>query len=150
MLGAVEQDDRLDEAGVDAVRPPHRARLGCLRRRVAAGFKRPPALPSGMSDDPASNPVDPRVVDLGEPVFDADGNQLGTVRGFDEDGIYVTTREGIEALSMAHEHPGPRFGEAELLWRCSACGEMGDLEAFPDACPNCGAPREQLYYWTED
>ncbi len=101
---------------------------------------------SSMSHDP----VDSRVLDLGEPVFDADGNELGTVRGFDEDGIYVTTREGIQALSVAHEHPGPEFGEAELLWRCTECGEMGDLEAFPESCPNCGAEREKLYYWTED
>ncbi|WP_224334212.1 DUF7130 family rubredoxin-like protein [Haloprofundus halobius] len=42
------------------------------------------------------------------------------------------------------------FGEAYLVWRCHRCSETGDLEAFPDACSGCGAPREELYYWTED
>ncbi|WP_117594691.1 DUF7130 family rubredoxin-like protein [Haloprofundus halophilus] len=42
------------------------------------------------------------------------------------------------------------FGEAYLVWRCHRCGETGDLEAFPVACSNCDAPREELYYWTED
>lgn len=92
----------------------------------------------------------PRQIDPGETVYDADGNALGTVRGFDEHGVYVTTREGVEALSIAHERAGHEFGEAELLWRCSQCGAVGPIESFPDACRDCGAPREQLYYWIED
>ena len=101
-----------------------------------------------MSDDdpPEDNP---RVM-AGEPIFDAQGRKLGTVRGFDEDGFYVTTLAGIESLSVEHERSGHDFGEAELMWRCSECGEMGDIERIPDSCPNCGAPREALYYWTED
>ena len=98
-----------------------------------------------MSQDP-----DPRVVDIGEPVFDREGNHLGTIRGFNEDGLFVTTREGIEALSIEHERAGHEFGQAELMWRCSDCGAVGDLAAFPDACPDCGSPREHLYYWIED
>lgn len=93
---------------------------------------------------------DPTVVDIGEPVFDAEGNELGTVRGFDEDGLFVTTRDGIESLSVAHGRAGGAFGEAELVWRCSSCGAVGDLESLPEACPECGAPREHLYYWIED
>ena len=92
----------------------------------------------------------PRRVGPGERVFDADGHELGTVRGLDEHGLYVTTREGVEALSVSHVRAGHEFGEAELLWRCSACGAVGPIEAFPDACPDCDAPREELYYWTED
>ncbi|XVH32309.1 DUF7130 family rubredoxin-like protein [Haloferacaceae archaeon DSL9] len=42
------------------------------------------------------------------------------------------------------------WGEAYLMWRCGVCGEMGDLEAFPLACPDCAAPREELAYWIED
>ncbi|KTG09239.1 hypothetical protein AUR64_15730 [Haloprofundus marisrubri] len=42
------------------------------------------------------------------------------------------------------------LAEAYLVWRCYRCGETGDLEAFPVACSNCDAPREDLYYWTED
>lgn len=98
----------------------------------------------GMANDT------PNGVGLGDRVFDADGNELGTVRGFDEDGVYVTTREGIEALSIGHERAGHEFGSAELLWRCSDCGAVGPIEEFPDGCPNCGAVKERLYYWTED
>jgi hypothetical protein len=90
-------------------------------------------------------------VGLGATVYTEDGRELGTVRGFDEDGFFVTTREGIDALSVEHERVGHEFGEGFLMWRCSECGEMGDLEdGVPDACPSCGAEREALYYWTED
>jgi hypothetical protein len=93
--------------------------------------------------------ADPPVT-IGTTVYTEDGDALGTVRGFDEDGFFVTTRDGIEALSVEHERAGHGFGEAELMWRCSQCGAMGDIDAMPDACPDCGAPREDLYYWTED
>lgn len=37
------------------------------------------------------------------------------------------------------------------MWRCDSCGEMGELgDALPDGCPECGAPREELFYWEED
>jgi len=26
---------------------------------------------------------------------------------------------------------------------------MGEIEGIPDECPNCGAPKEEIYYWTE-
>ena len=87
---------------------------------------------------------------VGQTVYDDEGTKLGTVRGFDEDGFFVTTREDIEALSVEHERAGHEFGEAELVWRCSQCGEVGDLGDLPDECPDCGAPREDLYYWIED
>ena len=87
---------------------------------------------------------------VGKTVYDDDGTELGTVRGFDEDGFFVTTRDGIAALSIEHERAGHAFGEAELVWRCSQCGAIGDLESWPAACPDCDAPREDLYYWTED
>lgn len=89
--------------------------------------------------------------DLGTAVYDGDGRQLGTIRGFDEEGFYVTLREGLEALSVHHVRSSPDFGEAELMWRCLNCGEMGDLSTeLPERCPNCGVDREELYYWTED
>lgn len=91
----------------------------------------------------------PRVM-AGETVYDEAGRALGTVRGFDEHGFFVTTRDGIESMSVAHERSGHELGEAELVWRCVECGEVGDIEAIPETCPNCGAPKEALYYWTED
>lgn len=89
-------------------------------------------------------------VSIGATVYDGDGTRIGTVRGFDEKGFYVTAKEGIRGLSVTHEHTIPEMGEAQLMWRCSACGEVGDVEDIPASCPACGAPREDLYYWTED
>jgi hypothetical protein len=88
-------------------------------------------------------------VGFGQSIYDDDGNRLGTVRGFDEHGFYVTTDDGVEALSSEHTATGAA-GEAELMWRCWACGEMGDVTEMPEACPACGADREDLYYWIED
>ena len=100
-----------------------------------------------MSD--SSGEMEPTRVSFGQTIYDDDGNALGSIRGFDEHGFYVTTMDGIEALSSEHVSSGVA-GEAELMWRCWECGEMGDIEAIPDECPACGAPREEIYYWTED
>lgn len=89
---------------------------------------------------------DSPTVAIGETVYDEDGE----VRGFQEGAFVVSTGDGVEALSVEHERAGHEFGGAELVWRCSECGALGDVEAVPDACPDCGAPREYLYYWTED
>ena len=90
-------------------------------------------------------------LDLGQTVYDEDGESLGKIRGFERGGFFVTTREGIEGLSVEHARSGHEYGEAELMWRCTNCGEMGDIEdGLPDNCPNCGVEKEQLYYWTED
>lgn len=90
-------------------------------------------------------------LDFGTKIFDSDGRKLGTIRGFDEDGFYVTFREGIEGMSTEHVRTTGSFGEAELMWRCWNCGELGKLSGdIPDGCPSCGADKEDLYYWTED
>jgi hypothetical protein len=88
-------------------------------------------------------------VGLGQTVFDEDGTALGTVRGFDEHGFYVTTDEGIEAMSAEHVTTS-HAGEAELMWRCWECGEMGKIDEIPEVCPSCGAESEAIYYWIED
>jgi rubrerythrin len=88
---------------------------------------------------------------FGQTVYDDEGNELGRIRGFDEHGFYVTLDEGIPGLSEEHIVAGHEFGQAELMWRCWECGEMDDLDDdLPEACPSCGAPKEDLYYWTED
>ena len=88
---------------------------------------------------------------LGATVYDDNGDPLGTIRGLEEGGFFVTTREGVESLSVEHARSGHDFGEAELMWRCMVCGEMGEIsEGLPDTCPNCGAEKEALMYWTED
>jgi len=86
---------------------------------------------------------------FGQAIYDEDGTRLGTIRGFDEHGFYVSTDDGIEALSAEHIATGAA-AEAELMWRCWECGEMGDIDEIPDTCPSCGAERESIYYWTED
>ncbi|MEF8800884.1 MAG: hypothetical protein V5A38_07235 [Halolamina sp.] len=83
-------------------------------------------------------------------VDDENGEVLGEIRGRRADGPAVTTREGIDALSIEHERAGHEFGEAELLWRGVDCGKLGDIGDIPDQCPACGADRMALYYWTVD
>ena len=90
-------------------------------------------------------------LDLGQTVYDEEGTALGEIRGFESSGFFVTTREGVESLSIEHARSGHDFGEAELMWRCTNCGEMGEIDdGLPEECPNCGEPKEALMYWTED
>ncbi len=63
------------------------------------------------------------------------------------------TRSGVipRGVSVRNERLAAKdFGEAYLVWRCIDCGATGDLEAFPTACTDCGAAREELYYYLED
>ena len=88
---------------------------------------------------------------FGETLYTEDGEAVGTIRGIDSGGVFVSTREGIESMSIEHARSGHDFGWAHLMWRCTECGEMGEIdEDLPDTCPNCDARREQLMYWTED
>jgi len=88
---------------------------------------------------------------FGQTLYDDAGEPVGTVRGMEQGGVFLTTRAGVESMSVEHARSGHAFGEAELMWRCTNCGEMGQLEdSLPETCPNCGVPREQLMYWTED
>lgn len=90
-------------------------------------------------------------VALGERVFNKEGEVLGQVRGYEAGGFFVTTRDGIEGLSIEHSRSGHDFGEAHLMWRCMNCGEMGEIdEGLPEECPNCGIEKEELMWWTED
>lgn len=107
---------------------------------------------SGRGETP-DDEIDAGVLELsfGEVLYNEEGEAVGTVRGMEEGGVFVSTRGGIEALSVEHARSGHDFGNAELVWRCMACGEVGHIrDDVPDACPNCGAAREELMYWTED
>jgi len=86
-------------------------------------------------------------VELGATIYDENGNELGTVQGFDEHGFYVIVADGIRLPSDTS--PGSDATEA-VMWRCWECGEMGQIADLPEECPDCGAPKEQLYYWQED
>jgi hypothetical protein len=90
-------------------------------------------------------------VSIGMTLYTEDGRTVGTVRGIEEGGVFVSMREGAEALSIEHARTGQAFGEGELMWRCMNCGEMGEIdEGLPDTCPDCGVAKEELMYWTED
>jgi hypothetical protein len=92
---------------------------------------------------------DPDTLAFGQAVYDDDGTRLGTIRGFDEHGFHVSTDDGIEALSSEHIASG-LGGEAQLMWQCYECGAMGDIEAIPDMCPDCGASKESIFYYVDD
>ncbi|QLG64223.1 DUF7130 family rubredoxin-like protein [Halorarum salinum] len=88
---------------------------------------------------------------FGQTLYTEDGEPVGTIRGIEEGGLFLSTRDGVESLSIEHARSGQAFGEAELMWRCMNCGEMGEIDdGLPDGCPNCGIERESLMYWTED
>jgi|SRR6056297_1470559 len=89
-------------------------------------------------------------VSLGVPIYNEDGTRLGTVRGFDDEGFYVTLAEDAVAEETGRMQAGGQTGEMDLMWRCWQCGEIGKIAEIPDSCPSCDAPREDIYYWTED
>lgn len=87
---------------------------------------------------------------IGEPVFDANGNKLGRVRGLDRAGFYVrgdSSARSSEPVTSIRDITGTAY----VMWRCWNCGEMGRIEGeLPESCPSCDGPREDLYYWAED
>lgn len=104
----------------------------------------------GENPEEALDPSDDGIA-LGRVVYDEDGNSLGRIRGVEAGGFFVSIREGYASFTSEHAHAGGRFGEAELMWRCTECGEMGEIDAgLPENCPNCDTIRENLMYWTED
>lgn len=89
-------------------------------------------------------------VEIGERVYDEEGNELGSVRGLDRAGFYVLVGGHADELAPITDIRDIT-GTAYVMWRCWECGEMGKIEeSLPEHCPNCGAAREELYYWAED
>lgn len=112
---------------------------------------------SGRGERPAEDDDDIEAeetaesVTVGETVYNETGEPLGRIRGYEEGGFFVSTREGMEALSIEHARSGHDFGEAHLMWRCRNCGEMGAIDdGMPERCPSCGVEKEHLMWWTED
>jgi hypothetical protein len=50
------------------------------------------------------------------------GTPIGTICGFNEGGLFVTTPEGAEQLSIEYARSGHEFGTAGLMWRCTGVG----------------------------
>lgn len=88
-------------------------------------------------------------IEPGELVYDNNSELVGRVSGLTDTGFEVETMASDE--SEVEEVPGQEFGEGYLMWRCAECGEMEELEdGLPEACPNCGAPREAISAVEED
>jgi rubrerythrin len=102
------------------------------------------------SDAPAATESEFEGITHGQPVFDEDGNKLGSVRGFDDAGFYVVAADEYRRSTV--EHSRDIFGKEFVMWRCWECGAMGQIEGaeLPGACPDCDAAKEELYYWAED
>jgi ABC-type ATPase with predicted acetyltransferase domain len=97
------------------------------------------------------SPIRPRekILRPGQRLYDSTGREIGIIRAITESGIEASVYTDIDTLSLKHA-PGADAGEGYLLWRCSECGELGDLERIPDECPGCGKGREHLYAYLED
>lgn len=94
---------------------------------------------------PDEAPVEP-----GESVYDDSGSVIGRVSAITDAGFEVEPADQSEG-EAEEEIPGKEFGEGYLMWRCTECGEMGELDdGLPDSCPNCGAPEEALAATRED
>lgn len=88
-------------------------------------------------------------VEIGETIYNEDGDPLGSVRGIDSSGFYVLAPDDAPTTPVTEARG--LTGRDYIMWRCWECGEMGKIEnSLPAACPECGAPREELYYWAED
>ncbi|WP_336136650.1 DUF7130 family rubredoxin-like protein [Natronomonas amylolytica] len=88
-------------------------------------------------------------IEPGELVYDSDRRLVGRVSGLTDDGFEAEKITPDE--SEVEELPGQEFGEGFLMWRCTECGEMDELdEGMPETCPNCGAPEEAISAIEED
>jgi hypothetical protein len=87
-------------------------------------------------------------IEIGSEVYDENGESIGVVRGFDPLGVVVSADSEVGIDGVVSADPSV-VGETDLLWRCSSCGEIGKLDEMPDGCPSCGAPKTDLYYWSE-
>ncbi|MDS0259860.1 hypothetical protein NDI56_10695 [Haloarcula sp. S1CR25-12] len=95
-------------------------------------------------------------VQRNEEIYNDDGVLVGIVGDATEEGFRVetvadATVEHGDAATTDEETPGQEFGEGYIMWRCTECGEMGELDdGLPAECPNCGAPKEALATQRED
>jgi len=87
-------------------------------------------------------------LEIGAEVYDEDGEPIGKVRGFDPNGVVVSANDGTGIGGVVSTDPSV-VGVSDPLWRCSGCGEVGEVDEMPDGCPSCGAPKTDLYYWSE-
>jgi len=82
-------------------------------------------------------------------MYDRHGRPVARITGMTDRGYEI---EAIDASDADGEAiPGQDFGEGYLMWRCTECGEMGELDdGMPSSCPECGAKKEALTGVVED
>jgi rubrerythrin len=90
-----------------------------------------------------------RVLKPGQRVYDEAGQVIGVIQAITDIGVEVNTDSDVETLSL-RQSPSVNLGEGYLVWRCSECGELGDINQIPDHCPSCGASEDTLYAYLED
>lgn len=90
-------------------------------------------MPEDDATDAATQTLKP-----GQRLYGGTGREVGGIQGISEVGVEVNVHGDVETTSLRHV-PGMTLGEGYLLWRCSECGEVGDIEQLPDRCPFCGA-----------
>lgn len=97
----------------------------------------------------AQSPEDEMSLEPGETVYDRGGHPVGRITGMTDSGFEI---EPVEAGGTDQEElPGQEFGEGHLMWRCTECGEMGELDdGMPSTCPECDAEKEALTGVVED
>lgn len=96
-----------------------------------------------------STDPDRMTLEPGETVYDRRGRAVARITGMTDNGFEIEAIEAGEA--DGEEIPGQEFGEGFLMWRCTECGEMGELnDGMPSTCPECGAEKEALTGVVED
>lgn len=102
----------------------------------------------GMSEDNGTVPRD-QTLKPGQRVYDESGREIGRIQAITDLGVEVNTHSDVDTLSLRRA-PNVNLGEGYLLWQCTECGELGDIEQIPDRCPSCESGREELYAYLED
>lgn len=69
----------------------------------------------------------------------------------DQDSPTSENIRGKDETELPIGQPHEPALQEPTMWRCIDCGAMGQLTStIPLVCPECNAPKEELYYWSED
>ena len=74
------------------------------------------------------------VLKPGQRVYDERDDEIGVIQGMTDTEIEISVNAGIETAAID---------------RVTGT-EFGDIDERRSTCPNCGGPREDLYFYLED